>query len=184
MIRKIGLACALFLLVGASDSEAPELPADLQLQLLAKVLSFDRSNALGDEIVIAVLYQREFPASVRARDALLEAARNLAPASGGTPISVVAVAHGDGHVDRLRAAGADVVLIAPLRSVDLRRTAAQVRAAGMRTASGTPTHGRGVAAVSFLVRDGRPRIVIDERLAQQEGAQFSSQLLRVVEVVR
>jgi hypothetical protein len=185
MIRRGALLASLLLLVGATDVQGPELPAELQLGLLTKVLSFDRSDAFGPEIVVTVLFQPEFPASVRVREAWLEAARTAPPAApGGAPLTVTSLAHSENFVENLRQQGTDVVVLAPLRSVDARRMAARIRAARMRTVTGSPAYGRGVAAVSLLIRDGRPRIVIDERLAQEEGSQFSSQLLRVSEVLR
>jgi hypothetical protein len=170
--------------VASAGEQEPQLPADLQLALLTKVLSFDRHAAFGNELVIAVPYQHAYPASVRNRDAWLRAARSAAPAEvGGSRVRVIAVEYGPDVAEALRRQGTDLVVLGPLRGVDVGEMAERLRAAGIRTATGLAEYGSHSTAVQLLLREGRGHIVINHTLARREGADFSSQLLRVAEVV-
>lgn len=165
--------------------QEPQLPAELQLALLAKVLSFDRHAAFGSELVIAVPFQAAYPASVRNRNAWLQAARSAPPGEvAGAAVRVVAVAYSADLADALRRQGVDLAVLGPLRAVDVGEVAERLRGAGIRTATAVPEYGSASTAVQLLVREGRGHIVINHALARREGADFSSQLLRVAEVVR
>lgn len=163
----------------------PQLPPELQLALLTKVLSFDRRADFGSELVIAVPFQPTYPVSVRNRDGWLRAARDAAPEPvAGARVRVVAVAYSSELVEELHRQGADLAVLGPLRAVDVPVVAERVRSAGIRTAATVAEYGPRSTAVQLLLRDGRGHIVINHRLARREGADFSSQLLRVAEVVQ
>jgi hypothetical protein len=167
-----------------TPEQEPQLPAELQLGLLTKVLSFDRNAAFGSELVIAVPYQPAFPASLRNRDAWVRAARAARPeAVGGARVRVITVAYTDDLAEALRRHGADLVVFGPLRGVDVSDLAERLRAAGFRTATTVAEYGSHSTGVQLLLREGRGHIVINHTLARREGADFSSQLLRVAEVV-
>jgi hypothetical protein len=169
----------------APADEEPQLPPGLQLALLTKVLSFDRQAEFGGELVIAVPFQPSYPASVRNRDGWLQAARSAPPPPvGAARVRVVAVAYEADMAGAMRRHGADVAVLGPLRSVPVGEVAEGLRGAGIRTATGIPEYGTRTAAIQLLLREGRAHIVINQTLAQREGADFSSQLLRVAEVVR
>jgi hypothetical protein len=162
----------------------PQLPPDLQLALLTKVLSFDRRADFGSELVIAVPFQPAYPASVRNRDGWLRAAQAAAPDQvAGARVRVIAVPYTPGLADELRRQDADVAVLGPLRAVDVPVVAERVRSVGVRTAATVAEYGSQSTAVQLLLRDGRGHIVINHGLARREGAEFSSQLLRVAEVV-
>jgi hypothetical protein len=172
-------------LAAPAFAQQPQLPAELQLALLTKVLSFDRHAAFGSELVIAVPFQPAYPASVRYRDAWLRAARAAQTDDvGGARVRVIAVPLTPDLSEALRRQGADLVVLGPLRAVDVAELAERLRAAGIRTAATVAEYGSGSTAVQLLLRDGRGHIVINHALARREGADFSSQLLRVAEVVQ
>ena len=97
---------------------------------------------------------------------------------------VIAVEYGPDVAEELRRQGADLAVLGPLRGVDVGEMAERLRGAGIRTATGFAEYGSRSTAVQLLLRDGRGHIVINHPLARREGADFSSQLLRVAEVVR
>lgn len=162
----------------------PQLPPELQLALLTKVLSFDRHADFGSELVIAVPYQAAYPASVRNRDGWLRAAQSAPPGEvSGARVRVIVVAYTPTFHEELRRQGVDVAVLGPLRAVDVATLAERIRAAGIRTAATMEEYGSRSTAVQLVLREGRGHIVINHTLARREGAEFSSQLLRVAEVV-
>jgi hypothetical protein len=84
----------------------------------------------------------------------------------------------------LLAAGVDVVLIAPLRAVDIRAVLAAARAARTATVGALAEYVGQGCAVGFGVERGKPRIRINLEAARAEGSDFGAELLAVAEVVR
>ena len=162
------------------------LPPELKLPLLIKVLSFDRGlESRANDVVVAIVYQRQVPSSIRERDIWLDSAG--APLElRGARVRVVAIDYRgtDELISSLRDARATVVFLSSLRAVDVSTVAERVRVAGFRTATDAPAVAGRAASIGLLLRSGRPHIVINMPLAMREGSDFSSQLLRVAEVVK
>jgi hypothetical protein len=180
------LLLALILIASPVPTAAAQesLPPDLQLTLLAKVLSFDRHVDQDEDIVVAIIGQQALPASARARAAWHAAAQKSPPlVVGESVVRVVSVEHGPGLLARLQALDASVAVIVPLRGVNIGVLGQELRAAGIRTATGVAEYEQHTA-ISLLVRQGRPHIVIRQAYARREGSDYSAQLLRLAEVYR
>lgn len=178
-------------MLGAVGAQAqdPPVPSDLQYTLLAKVLTYDRNlrSRAGSELVIAVVYQESHPASNAARHALeraYEASRFQA--INTIPIRFVSLALGnpDDLESKLREKQVDVVYLAPLRAVAPDAIARAATRAGALTVTGVPEYVSRGAAVGFGLEAGRPKVLIDADLAREQGADFSSRLLAMAELVR
>lgn len=189
--RRIAGTTTLVLLAAATAARAqdPPVPSDLQYTLLAKVLTYDRNlrSRAGDELVIAVVYQESFPASNAAMKAFEDAyAGSRFHAIDVMPIRIVSIALRD--LDRLekqlREKQADVVYLAPLRAVAPEAVAHAATRAGALTVTGVPEYVSQGAAVGFGLEAGRPKVLIDAVLAREQGADFSSRLLAMAELVR
>lgn len=165
-----------------------DVPPELQLTLLARILTFDRSLVarVGDELVIGVVYQPGYPASRDFQREIEAAARETRPKAGGLPMRVVAVelTRPAQLGDALRAAHVDVALVAPLRAVDVGDVFAAARAAGSGTVGSIGAWVDRACAVGFGVERGRPRIRINLEAARAEGSDFGAELLALAEVVR
>lgn len=176
-----------FALVGA-PARAQEMPApvDRQVVLLTRILQFDRAlqERVGDEVVVALVYQGRFRASLVARDQvanLLGGQRVGRRTVRVVPVELVA---GRSLAEDLVASGAWVVYVAPLRATDVAEIAAVTRALGILTSSGVPEYVSEGLAVGISLRGDRPEIVINLEAALAEGARFSSELLKLSRVVR
>lgn len=171
---------------GPASAQQAHLPAELKLPLLVKVLSFDRDlEKRSRDVVVAVVFQRNVPASLRERDEWFAAA-GARPSLNGARVRVVGIEYRDADelVVALNRAGARIVFLPQLRAVDMPALADRLRAAGFRTATDEPALAGRSASVGLLLRAGRPHVVINMPLAVREGSDYSSQLLRVVEVVQ
>jgi hypothetical protein len=165
------------------------VPVDVQIPLLYKILTFDRKlgeRAAGDDIVIAIIYQEAFRASVTARNQVTETARRIGESSIlGHPVHWVSLDLGE--VTDLAAAFArhrvDVIYVAPLRGVGLEQITSAARGARVTSFTGVPDFvDRGVAVGIGLHRD-RAQILINLRAARAEGAEFGSPLLNLARVI-
>jgi hypothetical protein len=186
-------AAALFSLlalvaVAVRAAESP-IPADLQVQLLLRIFSFDRALTAdaADELVVGVLVQKRYRASFDAAEemlAALDAASREAPR--GQRIRGVAVPceTPDSLATELDLAPIDILYVTPLRAFGVDRIAAAVRPRHIRTLTAVPDLVERGLGVGLNLRDERPEIVVNLPAAQAEGADFSSQLLGHARVLR
>ena len=187
-----GLAFGLALGLGAwvRPIAAQDMPvrADLQVPLLAKVISYDRHLAqrASDDLVIGVLFQDDFRGSRDARDAIIAAAQGSSIQSIlGFPFRFVALRiRSETDMERmLTESGVDILYITPMRSIDIRAIAAACARNGVLTVTGVSEYvSRGVAA-GIGEQGGRPVILINRDAAAAQGASFSAQLLKVSSLV-
>lgn len=166
--------------VGAAQQEI-QLPADLQLTLLSRVLAFDRNSArFGSQVVIGVLYQAENRESVaRFRD-LTRSLPLLAGDSHGVVFRIEGLLL-QGSTLPPAAHRVDIVYLAPLRGVDASTLIREASASGVLTATGVRDYAASGAAIGLVERDHRPTISIGLTAARAAGSDFSSQLLRLAD---
>ena len=166
-----------------------DAPAEIQIPLLYKILTFDRKlgdRAPGDDIVIAIVFQTGYRASVVARDQVEDTVKRLRDSTiSGHPVHWVAVELND--VESLRLSlihhRVDVIYVTPLRGVELDPIKVAARAAGVTTFTGVPGYvERGLALGVGIARE-RPQIIVNLGAARAEGSDFTSQLLRVSRVI-
>lgn len=184
-------AVTIAVLTLAPFAQAPgqdmEVPVRVQVQLFRKVLSFDRQldvRARG-ELVIAVAYQGKNRESADTKDAVVRAIAGLPAAADGARVRAIAV-----DLDRETLAHAlsehrpDAIYVAPLRAVDIADVAASARAARVTTLTGVPEYIAAGLAISMRLLDQRPKLLLNVTAAAAEGADFSSDLLRLAVVTR
>jgi uncharacterized protein DUF4154 len=165
------------------------VPVDVQVPLLYKILTFDRKlgdRALGDDIVIAIIYQETFRPSVTARNQVQETARRIGASSIlGHPVKWVSLELGE--VTDLAAAfvklQVDVIYVAPIRGVGLDRITAAAREKGVTSFTGVPEFVEKGIAVGIGLQRERAQILINLIAARAEGAEFGSQLLNLARVI-
>jgi len=175
----------------ASPSAAQDMPApvELQVRLLARILQFDRRfpDGFGGEIVVGVLYQSRFRASLDAMRAASSALEDehANGSVGGIPLRVVPLDLDGGLslADALADEQIDVLYVSPLRSVEIGTVSQVSRDKGVLTFTGVPEYVRLGLAVSVGSRGGRPEILINIAAAAAEGVVFSSELLQIANLV-
>ena len=189
--RPLGALPGLFVLflVAWIPSHAQEMavPVDIQVPILMKIISFDRnlSARAGDEIVVGVLYQHGLRASTLAKEQFLDEAAQL-PVIGGLRIRVVEIRI-DGEQDLrsvIRGSGARVLYVTPVRSISMGVITGISRELGITTMTGVPEFVNSGIAVGVGLKGERPSIVINLSAAREEGADFSSQLLRLARIIQ
>ncbi len=180
------------------------MPVSVQIPLLLKVLSFDRTITLTptgqqrEEISIGIIFHSRVGASARARDEAVRILRQPGIRCAGLRVRVVSLDLGaDESIDvamaRERLA---VYYVTPVRGSDLELIRDQARADHSITLTGMPAlMSKGLAVGIGLRRvpeqqssstsdeDERPEIIINPSEARKQGADFTSQLLKLARIV-
>jgi len=174
---------------GSARAQEMAAPAEVQIPLLFKILTFDRrlgTRPPGQVIVIAVVFQTGFRSSLVARNQIVDALKAMHDSTiAGHPVRWVAVEWKDDEQLRLALLRerTDVVYLTPVRGVELDPVTSTARAGGMTTFTGVPGYvEQGLGLSVGIVRE-RPQIIVNLSATRAEGSDFSSQLLRLCKVI-
>ncbi len=172
----------------SDDVQEIAVPVEVQVPLLAKILSFDRNLAARSEreLVLGVLFQRRYRTSANVADEVRDAVRRLPPgAVGGRRVRTVPIDLDD-TPDLETALGRNGVLVlyvAPLRAADIRALASICRSLRVTSITGVPSYVESGVSVGIGVRGERPEIVINLVASRAEGADLNAQLLKLARIV-
>jgi hypothetical protein len=187
------VAIAIVCLVGAGQAAAAEampFPADVQIALLLKVLTYDRSFQYKAKsgVTIGVVYVPTDPDSVKAKDEVL---KTLARVSDRTiknlPIKYVALENKDAASleKAVRANRVNVFYIAPGNAAGLQGLLKMSKTFAITSATGVPEFvDRGVAIGIGIKADKKPDILINLPASRNEGSDFDASLLRIARVLK
>jgi hypothetical protein len=187
-MRPLCVLIFVLLLAPLIPAQEMTIPADLQYDLLIKVLTFDRNlrSRVGTEIVIGIAYQTAVRESIVAKDALLDAIRTSGASPwNDLPVRAVVIELGDPNdlAEIFGREGIDVLYIAPLRAFDVRAIIPVCNAKRVLSFTGVPEYIAAGVSVGFDIKEDRPEILVNLASARLAGADFSSKLLRLVRLV-
>lgn len=168
------------------ETQEIDVPMEVQLPILLKVLAYDRHlpARAPSGVVVAVVFQGGNRTSLLAKESAMRVLEATATV-GGVPLRAVAI-----DLDRtsfangLDSLAATHAYLTPLRATDVSVLAARAREARVTTMSGVPRHVELGAAIGVGLRGGRPRIFVNVRASRLEGADLSAELLKLAEIVR
>ncbi|HEU0093045.1 MAG TPA: YfiR family protein [Vicinamibacteria bacterium] len=186
----LATALAALLCAPAAGTEPMPFPADVQITLLLKILTYDRSfqAKAKSAVTIGVVYVAADPESVKAKDEILKTLQLVADRTiKNLPIRAVAFEYRDpaGLGKIAQKAGINVFYIAPGNADSLRELLRVSHTQGITTATGVPEYvQRGVAIGIGIKADKRPDILINLPSSRQEGSEFDASLLRIATVVK
>ncbi len=187
-VRALALSLVFLGLLGAGTT-GQELPPDEQYSLLTKILTYDRAlkARAGDVIVVGILYQSDFAESRRTKDELVRAIeKSPVERVRGLPIRYVPIdARGTGlSPDELHRLGVTVLYLTPLRDIPIEGIAELCRTSRVPSMTGVYDHVEAGIAVGIL-HDGSNRVFrVNLAEAKLQGADFSSQFLKLAQVER
>ncbi len=187
---KISLAVLLIIQFAgrAIAVEEMEVPVDIQIPLFMKILTYDRNlkKRVGDEIVMGVVYQEKFRKSLNVKTQLEKyLANSKEDKIDDVPFRYVLINLSSLSMFKaiLAREKVDIVYIAPLRAAAVEALAADCRALGITSLTGVPAYCELGIAISIGSKGESPQIIINLPGAQSEGADFSSQLLKLAKVI-
>ena len=179
----------LFTLVHYSASRAQEmpLPVEEQLNVLLKALTFDRNlkEHRGERLTIGIVYQALYKKSLQSKNELIEAFKTI-PIKEifGYSLHVVPIdLRLIGLEEAVATQDVSILYITPLDSYDIRKISEVSRRKGVITISGVPQYSEQGIAVTVSKKGETPQIIINLDAARAEGADFSSQLLKMAKIV-
>jgi hypothetical protein len=153
----------------ASRAEDQTLRADTIVQMLRFVEWTDQAH--GRELTVAVVGNLDLA------DALRDACASLQP--GGRPVLVVDVASPRAAADTR----ADVVVLGAMPQTDARVVAAQLASRGMLTVGDGDFPDTAHLALNLFADGARYRFQANPAAAARAGANLSSRLLRLAQIV-
>jgi hypothetical protein len=179
---------ALGLAPGPGIAQTMSLPAESQIPLLLKVLTYDRrfEAKAGTEVVVGIVYMAGDPDSLRAAE---EVGTIFYKFAGKTvkklPVKYVMVEYTRApEVERLlKAKGIKVLYVTPGNSKNLEDLVKMSQANGLTSATGVPDYvKKGIAVGVGLRADRKPQIYINLPSSKSEGSEFDASLLQIAEV--
>ncbi|MCK4591646.1 MAG: YfiR family protein, partial [Candidatus Latescibacteria bacterium] len=78
----------------------------------------------------------------------------------------------------------DILYVAPLRALGVKTITGVSRAKRILTLTGVPDYVESGLAVGIGIKGEKPRVIINSPAAKAEGADFSSQLLKLAKVIK
>lgn len=187
--RLIALPLLFLGLLGTAFGQKVPVPVKQQYSLLTKILTFDRTlkERASDSIVIAILYQVQYDASRQVKTSFVEAIES-SPVERvrGLPINFISfdVSYGLPSAEELVDRDVTVLYVAPLRGVKLSEITELARASQATTVTGVADYVDAGLAFGILTDGAKPIIHVNLTAAKEEGANFSSQLLKLAKVTR
>lgn len=202
-IRIIITAVALLLLTNGVQAQTLPIPADVQLSVFSRVMSYERHfyEKIGDEkLIIGLLFQSNYALSEQTANEIWMAMNNMEN-FGGFEVQVVAIDLSEsqafaenglpgltstdmsGLTEKLTNNGIHVMYVAPLKNVDLDKIANISRATQVLTMTGVPHYVRTDLSVGIYKKEGRPIPAFNMKSVQAEGARFNSIILSIAKTI-
>jgi hypothetical protein len=158
------------------------VPIPLQVELLFKILTFERNHhdPAGNRTIVSVVFQSNFRKSQESQVEVLSALNTY----GKDRVLIKEI-----DLDRLTLEEAlnqqkpKVLLVCPLRSFSVESIASGSRIKGILSATIVPDYVRKGLTIGIQVEHDRPLILINMTAAKLEQANFDSRLLSIARLL-
>lgn len=174
------LAAVLAANVGGITSNV-SVPAGVQMAIFRNVWKMDRNFDRNRVTTLVVLYQKNYRASVIARDEIFAVAQVM---DLHLQVRVLEVGTAELLTRAMSETDADMVYVTPLRAVDISEIARISRRRRIRTITGVAEYVEAGIGVGIGIRKSRPLILINLEGVRAEGCDFEAQLLHLARIVR
>lgn len=162
------------------------VPAEIQVELLSKLSSYDRSFAAraGEVARILILVKTGSSRSDLAA-ATLTGALARAPRFGGLPHSEAVVPYQSAVVlaKRCREERIAVVYVAPGLESEIERLRSAMTGVDVLTVAAMTEYVEGGVVLGFELRSGKPKMLINYAQAKRQNIDFPAAVLKLMRVV-
>lgn len=177
-----------FLWTTTSKPQEMAVSVEVQYPLFLKILTFDRNlkTRVGEEIVIGIVYQGKFKRSLNIKDELAKVMDGSSIKKiEDIPIRYVAIdiSEEPDLKNAISSKNVDILYLTPLRALEIGTVTAVSRAKKIVTLTGVPDYVESGLTVGIGTKGEKPQIIINLKAAKAEGADFSSQLLKLAKVI-
>jgi hypothetical protein len=188
--RGVALAtvtAVLTILTVSSAAESDAVPAEIQAELLSKLVTYDRNFAarVGDTVRVLIVIKRDRPRSqlsaAEMRSALAHVDR-----IGGLPHqeTVVPYEGAEGLAARCRSDRVAAVYLTPGFDDDIERIRAALSNVSVLSVGAVPGYVPEGVVLGFELESGKPKILINLEQARLQSVNFPADLLRLMKVYR
>lgn len=177
----------MFVIMPESISQKMEVPIEIQVPMLLKILTFDRNleKRSGKILTIGIVFQSKYKDSFETKDKFIESINKISIKKiKDIPIELVSI-----DVDRNDLESAvlkdevDVLYITPLRAFDIEKVIKLTQDKKIISMTGVIELINSGISVGIGVKGEKPLIIINLRSAKLEGVDFSSQLLKLAKII-
>ena len=173
----------------AADAESIPVPAELQVPLLLKVLTFDRNFAKRGWTVlhIGIVFVGSDPISSKLRTDIVDVLKRLSDKTlRNLPITYTVVEYtSDSQIEGVvRASQVNVLYVAPGNARNLPKLLQVSQSQHIITTTGVPEYVEKGVAVGIGIRQDKPEILINLAASKSAVSEFDASLLRIARVVR
>ncbi len=183
------LSCALVIAAPTSVvAQQMAVPANLQVPLLLKILTYDRNLASrpGDALTVRIVFRAGDTESEQAAGEVAAVLDALTDKSvKGLPIRFTSIPIGteDELIAAIQIDAVSVLYVAP-GAVDVPMVLRVARSSRVVSATGVPALVDQGVAIGIGVNRDKPQVLINLPASRQEGSEFDASLLRIATVVR
>lgn len=159
-----------------------ELPVAIQVPLFLKVMSFDRQRNLQAEtgLVVGIAFQSGFRASATTRAEVERQLRN----STERKVRVVLIdLDREKLADILQQQHVTALYVSPLRAYNIAEIALVAMNARVTTMTGVSAYVQQGLSIGARLQSERPKLLVNITAARKCGADFTSELLKLAEVI-
>lgn len=188
----VGIVLLFLLFIGvdsASYAQEMSAPVSAQVSLFTKILSFERitRSKVSNELVVLVLYQKNFRNSLNAKNAVEKQldGKSLSEFSGASAKVLTFALDSDSDLRQFLSRNkVNFIYVAPLRAYDIDNIISISRSKKILTGSGVAEYVNNGLSIGIGVRSEKPEIIINLTAAKLEGAELSSQLLKMARIIK
>ncbi|MBU1701640.1 MAG: YfiR family protein [Candidatus Eisenbacteria bacterium] len=185
------ILAALLMLAGGSviASEEQEIPENLQVPILFKLLTYDRTlmEKSSEFLRVGVLYRRGDGASEQNMEALMEVLSSMAEKTiKGKTFEVVPIPwdRKESIDEGLRSAEVDILYVTRAHKGRLSQITALTRELNILSLTGVVDYVSGGLGVGVGLEEDHPRIMVNLDAVRAEGHDLESQVLRICKKIQ
>lgn len=169
-------------------AQTMDIPIKNQLVLFAKILTCDRNypQRISNQMVIGIIYQKTFRSSSAAKDDFLsiwEISDGKILGENPSRYELIDVSTVDDLGKELDRLDINLMYITPLRAYNLEKILSASRSRKILTLTGVDRYVTEGLAVGIGIKNDRPQITINLSSAKAEGADFTSNFLKLTRVI-
>jgi hypothetical protein len=162
------------------------VPLDVQVQLMAKIFSFDRAmdDRVKGGLTVGILFQERYRASASTADEVEELLSRAEWSTAG-PVQIVRIPwEGRAAAEQmLRDKKVRILYIAPMRSIDVQSVCDMCVAQQVPSFTGVPEYVNDGIPLGVARRGGKAAILVNLPAARRVGVDLSSRVLHIAEVI-
>ncbi len=185
-IIKFILAITLFTST-LSMGQRVKAPIDLQLRVIPKILLLEKNLALSNDkyFKISILYSKEQRNSAQVFESFTKAANEFGIGIKDKEATVLPfdISSKSNFRVFVKSNNIKLLYITPLRGINISEITKICKEEGVLTITGVEEYIADQVSVVLSLEDNKLQIMINQKSSKQEGADFSSRLLRIAKLI-